>query len=146
MIYDFFTVTGRGESIPDFFGLVGINHTSGDHVQGSETKRDEVHQSVKKIPEDGILEHFFKMRLRDSEPLKSTLTLFSQDTAQNVEEPSCLRLKDMVRGFPELKMKDMNFGAKKDHKTFQGAAAKRKGDGKRRSRGRKTRRLLSMAL
>ena len=54
---------------------------------------------MQKIPEDGILENFFKMRLGGSEQLESTLALKTLATMHKGEEPSYIRLKDLVRRF-----------------------------------------------
>ena len=56
------------------------------NVQRFDTKRDEILHLMKKIPEDCV--NFFKMRLRDSEQLTSTVALYTQDTLQKGEEPS----------------------------------------------------------
>ena len=49
---------------------------------------------MKKIPEDGILEILSKMRLRDSEQLKSTLALYTEDTVlQKKKNPAFLDWK-----------------------------------------------------
>ena len=90
---------------------------------------------MNKIPEDGTLENENKMSFRDSEQLKSTLALKTQDTMQRKEQPSCTRLIDTLRRFLDQTMKDRSFDLRRDDKTAQ------------RSRGKKkTRRLLSMAL
>ena len=66
----------------------------------------------------------YKMRLRDSDPLKSTLALYTQDTVSKGEEPSFTRLQDVVRRNQDQKIEDRNFGARRDEKTAQGVAGK----------------------
>ena len=61
----------------------------GNNVQGFDGKWDEAVLSLKKFPKDVILENMNKMRLRDSERLKSTFALYTQDTVEKGEEPSC---------------------------------------------------------
>ena len=74
MIYDYFRITSKDESILDFCDLMGIS-LRGDNVEGFDTKWDQVFLSMKRVPEDGILENIFKIRLRDSEQLMSTVAL-----------------------------------------------------------------------
>ena len=59
-----------------------------DNVQGFGTKWDGVPLSMKRFPEDGLLGHVYKMRLRDSELLKSSMALKTQDTLQLGEDPT----------------------------------------------------------
>ena len=86
MIHDHLRITGTSESMFDFSDLVGTS-----------------------FREDNV--NLNKMRVRDSEQLKSTMTLYLQDSVQG-EETNCTRLNDRVRRFLEQKRKDKKLDAK----------------------------------
>ena len=87
--------------------------------QGFDTKWDKVLLSMKKIPEDRILQFLYKMRLGDSEQLKWTLALCTQ-------EPSFSRLQVMVHRFLDQKFKDRNYAPRRDDKTSKRGRGKKK--------------------
>ena len=72
---------------------------SGDDVQGSDTKWDEVLLSMREAPKDGILESMYKTKLRDSEQLRSTPALYKHETVQKSEPTRYTRLKNMVKRY-----------------------------------------------
>ena len=47
--------------------------------------------------EDDVLESMFKLRIRDSDQLKTTSALYNQDTVQKGEPVSCTRAKNVVK-------------------------------------------------
>ena len=95
MIGEYFLVTGTHESIFDFTDLMSVS-VRGDDVQGFGTRWDEVLLSIKETPQDHILESMYKMRIRDSEQLKTVLALYDQDIEQKDVPPNFMRLKNMV--------------------------------------------------
>ena len=63
-----------------------------------------------KIPPDDILEGLYKLRIRESEKLKTVLELFDLETHQNKAGPDDHRLKTMVKRSIEQNPRIKNFG------------------------------------
>ena len=103
MIYDYFWVTGTHESILDFTDLMNVTQR-GDDIQGFDASWDEVLLSIEEMPQDHIVESLHKRRIRDSEQLKTILALYDQDNEQKKAQPSCSRLKNMVKKFLDQKV------------------------------------------
>ena len=57
---------------------------SGDDVLAFDTRWDEVYVSNHKMPSDSILESLHKMRIRESDQLKTALALHERDIEQNI--------------------------------------------------------------
>ena len=72
MINDYFRVIGAQDTVLDFAGLFSVNLRD-DNVQEFDTKWDEVLLSMSKIPSDDVLESLYKLRIRESEQLKTVL-------------------------------------------------------------------------
>ena len=64
-----------------------------------------------KIPHDDILEGLYKLRIRESEKLKTVLELYDLET-QKKSGPDYHRLKGMVKRSIELEIRNKNFGAR----------------------------------
>ena len=56
----------------------------------------EVLLSISKVPNDKILESLYKIRIRESDQLKTVLTMYEQEIDQRLSKPSCQMLKTMV--------------------------------------------------
>ena len=65
-----------------------------------------------KIPPDDILEGLYKLRIRESEKLKTALELYDLETHQKKFEPDNHRLKTMVKRSIEQEIRNKNFGAR----------------------------------
>ena len=65
-----------------------------------------------KIPSDDILEGLYKLRIRESEKLKTVLELYNLDIHQKKREPDYHRLKTMVKRSIEQNQRNKNFGAR----------------------------------
>ena len=63
-----------------------------------------------KIPPDDILEGLYKLRLRESDKLKTVLELYDLETHQKKLGPDYHRLKTMVRRSIEQEIRNKNFG------------------------------------
>ena len=63
-----------------------------------------------KIPLDDILEGLYKLRIRESEKLKTVLELYDLEIHQKKLEPDCHRLKTMVNRSIEQDIRNKNFG------------------------------------
>ena len=66
-----------------------------------------------KIPHDDILEGFYKLRIRESEKLKTVLELYDLETHQKKFGPDYHRLKTMVKRSIEQEIRNKNFGEQK---------------------------------
>ena len=65
-----------------------------------------------KIPPDDILEGLYKLRIRESEKLKTVLELYDLEMHQKKIGPACHRLKTMVKRSIEQNLRIKNFGAR----------------------------------
>ena len=65
-----------------------------------------------KIPHDDILEGLYKLRIRESEKLKTVLELYDLETHQKKAGPDYHRLKIMVKRSIEQEIRNKNFGAR----------------------------------
>ena len=67
---------------------------------------------MKKIPPDEILEGLYKLRIRESEKLKTVLELYDLEIHQKLG-PDYHRLKTMVKRSIEQDIRNKNFGTQK---------------------------------
>ena len=65
-----------------------------------------------KIPSDDILESLYKLRIWESEKLKTVLELYDLETHQKKLGPDYHRLKAMVKRSIEHNLRNRNFGAR----------------------------------
>ena len=65
-----------------------------------------------KIPSDDILEGLYKLRIRESEKLKTVLKLYDLEIHQKKAGPDYHRLKTMVKRSIEQDLRNRNFGAR----------------------------------
>ena len=66
-------------------------------IQEFDSKWDGILLSMTKIPHDDILEGLCKLRIRESEKLKTVLELYDLETHQKKLGPGYHRLKTMVK-------------------------------------------------
>ena len=64
---------------------------------GTVTKWDGILLSMAKIPPDDILEGLYKLRIRESEKIKTVLELYKMEIQQEKAGPDYHRLKTMVK-------------------------------------------------
>ena len=64
------------------------------------------------IPPDEILEGLYKLRIRESEKLKTVLELYNMEIHQKKAGPDCHRLKTMVKRSIEQDLRIKNFEAR----------------------------------
>ena len=74
-IYEYFRVTGANDSVENYADLFTIGLLNGD-TQEFDAKWDGILLSMTKIPPDDILEGLYKLRIRESEKLKTVLELY----------------------------------------------------------------------
>ena len=75
LIYEYIRVTGANDSVEIYADLFTIALRN-DDIQEFDSKWDEILSSMTQIPPDDILERLFKLRIRESEKLKTVLELY----------------------------------------------------------------------
>ena len=109
MIYDYFRVTGAHDTVLDYVYLFCVT-LHDDNIQEFDTRWDEVLRSMSKIPSDDILEGLYKLRIRESEQLKTVLELYDLEIHQKKAGPDYHRLRTMVKRSIEQDIRNKNFG------------------------------------
>ena len=110
LIHEYFRVTGANDSVEkygDLFTVVLRN----DDIQEFESKWDEILLSMTKIPSDDILESLYKLRIRESEKLRTVLELYDLEIHQKKIGPDYHRLKTKVKRSIEQNLRMKNFEA-----------------------------------
>ena len=111
LIYDYFRVTETNDSVENCADLFTIGLRN-DNIQEFGSKWDGILLSMTKIPPDDILEGLYKLRIRESEKLKTVLELYDLETHQKRLGPDYHRLKAMVKRSIEQEIRNENFGAR----------------------------------
>ena len=109
LIYEYFRGTGTNDSVEHYVDLftVVLRH---DDIQEFDSKWDGFLLSVTQIPSDDILESLYKIRIRESEKLKTVLELYNVEIHQKKAGPDYHRLKAMVKRSIEQEIRNKNFG------------------------------------
>ena len=110
LIYEYFRVTGANDSVEnyaDFFTIVLRN----DDIQEFDSKWDGILLSKTRIPSDDLLEGLYKLRLRESDKLKTVLELYNLEIHQKKGGPDYHRLKTIVKRSIEQNLRIKNFEA-----------------------------------
>ena len=89
--------------------------------------------SMTKIPSDDILEGLYKLRIRESEKLKTVLELYNMEIHQKKAGPDYHRLKTMVKRSIEQNLRIKNFLSQK-RKSETNAVVKNQGTKQREQR------------
>ena len=111
LIYEYFQVTGANDSVENYADLFTIGLRN-DNVQEFDSKWDGILVSMTKIPLDDILEGLYKLRIRESEKLKTILELYDLEIHQKKIGPDYHRFKAMVKRNIEQDIRNKNFGAR----------------------------------
>ena len=111
LIYEYFRVTGANDSVENYADLFTIVPRN-DDIQEFDSKWDGISSSMTKIPPDDILEGLYKLRIRESEKLKTVLELYDLEIHQKKLGPDYHRLKTMVKRSIEQDIRNNNFGAR----------------------------------
>ena len=111
MIYEYFLVTGAHDSVENYADLFTISLRN-DDIQEFDSKWDGILFSMTKIPPDDILERLYKLRIRESEKLKTVLELYDLEIHQKKAGPDYHRLKTMVKRSIEQDLRNKNFGTR----------------------------------
>ena len=109
LIYEYFRVTGANDSVENYADLftVGLRN---DDIQEFDSKWDGILLSMTKIPSDDILKGLYKLRIRESDKLKTVLELYDLEIHQKKLGPDYHRLKTMVKRSIEEDIRKKNFG------------------------------------
>ena len=111
LIYEYFRVTGANDSVVNFAELFTVILRN-DDIQKFDSKWDEILLSMTQIPSDDILEGLYKLRIRESEKLKTVLELYNMEIHQKKAGPDYHRLKTMVKRSIEQNLRMKNFEAR----------------------------------
>ena len=109
LVYDYFRVTGANDSVENYADLFTISLRN-DDIQEFDSKWDGILLSMTKIPHDDILEGLYKLRIRESEKLKTVLELYHLEIHQKKLGSDYYRLKTMVKRSIEQEIRNRNFG------------------------------------
>ena len=111
MTYDYFRVTGAHDTVLDYADLFSVT-LHDDDFQEFDIRWCEVLLSMLKIPSDDVLEILYKMRLRESEHLRTVLELYEMEIHQKISIPNHRKLKTMVKRSFDQKLRLRNFDAR----------------------------------
>ena len=108
---EYFPVIGANDSVESYADLFTIVLRN-DDIQEFDSKWDEILLSMTQIPSDDILEGLYKLRIRESEKLKTVLELYNMEIHQKKARPDYQRLKTMVKRSTEQNLRIKNFEAR----------------------------------
>ena len=111
LIYEQFRVTGTDSSVENYTDLFTILLRS-DDIQEFDSKWDGMSLSLTKIPRDDILEGLYKLRIRESEKVKTVLELYDLETHQKKLGFDNHRLKVVVKRSIEQEIRNKNVAAR----------------------------------
>ena len=80
-----------------------------DNIQEFDTRWDEVLLSMSKMPPDGVLASLYKLRIRESDQLKTVKELYELEIHQKLSMPNCQKMKTMVKRSIDQKLRLRNF-------------------------------------
>ena len=113
MIHDYFRVTAAHDTVLDYANLFTITLRN-DDVQEFDTRWEEILSSMNQIPLDDVLESSYKLRLRESDQLKTVLELCDMETHQKISMLDYQKLKTMVKSSINQKLRLRNFDARNE--------------------------------
>ena len=111
LVYEYFRVIGANDSVENYADLCTVVLRN-DDIQEFDSKWGEILLSMTQIPSDDILESFYKLRIRESEKLKTVLEVYNIEVHQKKAGPDYHRLKTMVKRSIEENLRMKNFEAR----------------------------------
>ena len=97
MIYDYFRMTAAHDAVLDFDDLFSVGLRD-DNIQEFDARWDEVPLSTSKILfDDTPWKVLYKLRIRESDQLKTVLELYDMDIHLKTSVPNYQNLKTMVK-------------------------------------------------
>ena len=124
-IYAYFRETGAHDTVLDYADLFSV--TLHEDFQEFDTRWDEILLSMSKIPSDDVLESLYRLRIRESEQLKTVLDFLDMEIYQKVSMPGNQNLKTMVKGSIDQKLRLRNFDARHEKIETSAVVKNRKG-------------------
>ena len=111
LIYEYFRVTGADDSVWELCRPLYICYSKWWY-SGIRFEMDEILLSMMQIPSDDILEGLYKLRIRESEKLKTVLELYNMEIHQKKAGLDYHRLKTMVKRSIEHNLRIKNLEAR----------------------------------
>ena len=111
MIYDYFRVTGALDTVLDCADLFSVTLRD-DNMHEFDTRWNEVLVSMTKISSDEILGSLYKLRIRESDQLKTVLEWYDMVIHQKISVPNYQKLKTMVKVSMDQKLRLRNSDAR----------------------------------
>ena len=96
LIYDNFRVTCVNDSVLDYANLFS-SVLRNDNIQEFDRRWDEIFLSMAQFPLDDILESLYKIRIRESEKIKTVLEVYNMEIHQKKTKPDYHKLMAMVK-------------------------------------------------
>ena len=93
MIYEYFRVTEKHEAVLDSSDLFSIT-PHGDDIQDFDARWDKVLLSTSEVPNDKILSSYYKMRVRESDQLRTVLAMYEQENLSRSINAELSEVKD----------------------------------------------------
>ena len=106
-------VTGAHDKVLDFSDLSTITFRN-DHVQEHDTRWVEIILSMTKIPPDDVLESLYKVRVRESDQLRTVLDLHDMEIHQKISKPAYQKLKTKVKRSIDQTLRLRKFDARNE--------------------------------
>ena len=85
MIYDNFRVTVAHDTVLDYADLFSVT-VRNDNVREFDTRWDDIYKSMTKIPLDDVLENLCKLRIRESDQLKTVFACHKK-SSEDIDAP-----------------------------------------------------------
>ena len=126
MTYDCSGVTGAHDAVLDYADFFSVTLRD-DNVKEFDTRWDEVLLSMSKIPSDDVLESLSKLRIRESDQLKTVLELHDMEIHQKMSVTNYHKLKTIVKRCIDKKLRLRNFDARHEKIETGAVAESRKG-------------------
>ena len=108
LIHEYFRVTGANDSVENCADLFTISLRN-DDIQEFDSEWDGILLSTTKIPPDDILEGLYKLRIRESETLKTVLELYDLEIQKKKLGPDYHRLKILLKRSIEQDLRNRIF-------------------------------------
>ena len=112
LIYDNFRITGANDSVENYADLFTVVLRN-DDIQEFDSRWDGILLSMTQIASEDILEGLYKLRIRESEKLKTVLELYDLEIHQKKLGPDHHRLKTMVKRSIEQDLRIKKFESRK---------------------------------
>ena len=93
LIYEYFWVTGANDSLENYAHLFTIV-LQNDDIEEFDSKWDGILLSLTKIPHDDILEGLYKLRIRESEKLKTVLESYNMEISSEESWTTLSQIED----------------------------------------------------